>query len=741
MSVPDKARLRVLQVVLSRGFAGSERAAAEACNALCAEHDVALVLRRDHRSSGGASIRDFLDSRVEVFELPPYWRTRARLRAVIEAWRPDIVHTHLRRGTRYVVQIDGGVPHVCTLHLSLNSRHYLRTDAIVCISEWQHSTLPSTYPGRVFLIPNSLIPQQRIDAARRDHLRSVLGAQPGDFLVGGAGRLARTKGFDVLIEAFRRAALPHARLVIIGEGSQRQRLERAAAGSVVFTGFREDVKDCLQALDLFVSASRKEPFGRVIIEALDAAVPVIATDTLGPRDIACRYPVELVPCDDAAALAAALRRAHAGPRGTRPIDLSEFHIDRIAEHLLRAYRDVMSGHAGPAVSRAARLAQQHALQSAHSQSPVVPHEPTAATRLRYLFSPVSGPGGAGELMRCLNIARELVRAEPDADIHFLVNRTAVFREAVEFPIHDCDASPTNSTPQVLAAIEAFRPHVVVFDNSGRVVQLRAARAAGARIVYSSRAPHLRRKGFRLSRMRLLDEHWIVFPGFITGDLTWHEKLKLRYFPDYTVRRLDTLFTPSDPAERRAWLSRNGLASGGYTVFVPGGRSEAQQVTEPTELFIAAAREFVAATGQVAVVLTGRATVPAGGEPRELLLMPRIRPEEVQHVLAGAQLVVSNGGTTMVHALAHHRPLLAVPLASDQDRRIRLAVQLGVAATAPHSASAIAGVAAALCNDAPRRERLGRRIEELGIVNGVGQAVAALRQLARRPVRAATRSPR
>ena len=61
-----------------------------------------------------------------------------------------------------------------------------------------------------------------------------------------------------------------------------------------------------------------------------------------------------------------------------------------------------------------------------------------------LFSPVSGPGGAGELMRCLIIARELAKADPSADIRFLVNRHAVFRESVKFPIIDCEASPTTA---------------------------------------------------------------------------------------------------------------------------------------------------------------------------------------------------------------------------------------------------------------------------------------------------------
>ena len=99
---------------------------------------------------------------------------------------------------------------------------------------------------------------------------------------------------------------------------------------------------------------------------------------------------------------------------------------------------------------------------------------------------------------------------------------------------------------------------MVFDNSGRTSQLRAAKRAGARLVFSSRAPKLRWKAFRFKWMRLLDEHWIVFPTFVTGGLTWLERQKMRLFPGYTVRRLDTLFPPADPEARRDWLARHGL---------------------------------------------------------------------------------------------------------------------------------------------------------------------------------------
>ena len=95
------------------------------------------------------------------------------------------------------------------------------------------------------------------------------------------------------------------------------------------------------------------------------------------------------------------------------------------------------------------------------------------------------------------------------------------------------------------------------------------------------------------------------------------------------------------------------------------------------------------------------------------------------------MVVSNGGTTLVHTLAHGRPLVAVPLAGDQARRIRRAVRLGIAASAPPDAEKIAAEAVALLADPARREAMPHHIAGMGLANGVDEAVGALRALARR----------
>ncbi len=135
-----------------------------------------------------------------------------------------------------------------------------------------------------------------------------------------AGRLEAEKGVDVLIEAWRRVALPDAALVLVGDGPLRAPAE--AAGAIV-TGLRppEAVRNFYAGSDVLVLPSVatrafREPWGLVVNEAATREIPAIVTDAVGAA--AGGLVVDgrtgwVVPAADAGALAAALARAHADP--------------------------------------------------------------------------------------------------------------------------------------------------------------------------------------------------------------------------------------------------------------------------------------------------------------------------------------------------------------------------------------------------------------------------------------------
>jgi glycosyltransferase involved in cell wall biosynthesis len=133
------------------------------------------------------------------------------------------------------------------------------------------------------------------DASRQ---RAELGLGDRDLCFGIFGSLLKWKGHDVFLKAARRVieAVPEARALIIGEapdGSTEYReelrglaRELGIARRTVFTGFRRDVPEMFQLLDVVVHASvSPEPFGRVIAEGMAMGRPVVAAGAGGPLEI------------------------------------------------------------------------------------------------------------------------------------------------------------------------------------------------------------------------------------------------------------------------------------------------------------------------------------------------------------------------------------------------------------------------------------------------------------------------
>jgi glycosyltransferase involved in cell wall biosynthesis len=163
---------------------------------------------------------------------------------------------------------------------------------------------------------------RRVPDATVADVRASLGAAPGSFLVVMCGMIMEWKGQHVLIAAARDVVARHpaARFAIVGEAPPgegaylsklRQQLrELDLAERVSFAGYRSDIPAVMQSSDVVVHASTSpEPFGRVIIEGMAMARPVVATAIGAPPEIV-RDGITgiLVPPGDAPALAAALDR-------------------------------------------------------------------------------------------------------------------------------------------------------------------------------------------------------------------------------------------------------------------------------------------------------------------------------------------------------------------------------------------------------------------------------------------------
>jgi len=130
-----------------------------------------------------------------------------------------------------------------------------------------------------------------VDALERIRVREELGLSGNDFVVGYVGNFAPRKGHLQLIEAFVEISkhIPEAKILFVGTGNLAEVDEAVEKydlqEKVIFAGWRDDVAPCLSAMEVFVQPSLSEAFSQVLIEAMGARLPVIATDVGGAREV------------------------------------------------------------------------------------------------------------------------------------------------------------------------------------------------------------------------------------------------------------------------------------------------------------------------------------------------------------------------------------------------------------------------------------------------------------------------
>ena len=265
----------------------------------------------------------------------------ARLRRLLWAWRPDVVHAHgLRAGALAALAlalVRPTVHHarpalVVTVHNApaadrvtgaiyrvLERIVARRADSVLCVSPDLEERMNAAGARRVgrALGPAGELANPAGDVPA-ETFASVLGTGPGRPVVLAVGRLAAQKGFGALVEAAARWGdiQPAPRLVIVGEGPLGAELRSQAARlgvDAVFAGQRGDVPALLAAADVFVLPSRWEGQPFVLQEALAAGVPVVATRVGGTPQVTGEDAALLVPPGDPARLADAVRAVLTDP--------------------------------------------------------------------------------------------------------------------------------------------------------------------------------------------------------------------------------------------------------------------------------------------------------------------------------------------------------------------------------------------------------------------------------------------
>jgi glycosyltransferase involved in cell wall biosynthesis len=264
-------------------------------------------------------------------------RAAGRLRRLLAAWRPDVVHAHgLRAGALTAIALPFVRPTVyhprpalvVTVHNApaaggVTGAIYRVLELIVArgadlvlgVSPDLEERMRAAGAHRV---GRALVPAADVSAETRGALSRPGEEDPARPVVLAAGRLAAQKGFGTLLEAAARwrDLRPEPLLVIAGEGPLEAALKGQAASlglDARFPGHRDDIPALLAAAAVFVLPSTWEGQPLILQEALRAGVPIVATRAGGTPVLTGEDAALLVPAGDPRRLADAVRSVLTDP--------------------------------------------------------------------------------------------------------------------------------------------------------------------------------------------------------------------------------------------------------------------------------------------------------------------------------------------------------------------------------------------------------------------------------------------
>jgi len=227
--------------------------------------------------------------------------TAQKLGRLIDAFQPDLIHTRLSSAAR-----TGGywgkkkkVPVIATVDKYPKLYYYKNASCLFpCSSAVEAHMAVIGFPKeRMQIVYNPvLFSRYQRDEKKRDKLRKKYGIAENDIIILSAGRFIDWKGFEYTIQAYAKMLSKQSQKIrthlwLVGDGPERKKYldlvaELGLDGLVQFMGFAQDIRPWLWASDLMIQPSQKpEGFSLMLLEAMAARLPVVATNIGGTLDI------------------------------------------------------------------------------------------------------------------------------------------------------------------------------------------------------------------------------------------------------------------------------------------------------------------------------------------------------------------------------------------------------------------------------------------------------------------------
>ena len=327
-----KKKLKILHIILSKGFAGSEKYVVDLVQFQKKKHFVSLIT-----SKKNIILNKILKNKINVFEIGELFK-KFKIKKLIKNLNPDIIHAHLGESAR-LINKSSNYKTISTMHMNYRSKDFKNMDGIIVSNKTQFDEIKKKFKGKLFksyLWVN--LPKISITKSK---MKKKLNLPRKNFIFGSIGRFHPQKGFDILINCFQKLNLKNCTLILIGNGHKEYVKLETDSNNFKIIGHVDNVSNYYNIFDICLFASRWETFGYSLIESMKFNKPIISSKHIGNKDWINKFQINQFDINKKKYLKVLIKKLYKSSSLKKKYDLDMFDYKKNCEAITSIYKKML----------------------------------------------------------------------------------------------------------------------------------------------------------------------------------------------------------------------------------------------------------------------------------------------------------------------------------------------------------------------------------------------------------------
>ena len=270
-----KKKLNIMHIILSKKYSGSEKYVCDLVKYQNKIYNISIIT-----SNKNFYFNKLLTKKVKKIEISDYFK-KFQINKIIKNLKPDIIHSHLGDATR-LLNKSNKYKIISTLHMNYKHRYYKNCDAIIVSNKTQFSQISKIFKGKIF--KNYLWINLKKISQNKNTIKKRLNIPLKNKVFGSIGRFHPQKGFDIILNCFKRANLKNTTLLLIGNDHNEYAHKIKGYKNIILLGHVANVSNYYNIFDIAIFASRWETFGFSLVESMKFKLPIISSIHIGNKD-------------------------------------------------------------------------------------------------------------------------------------------------------------------------------------------------------------------------------------------------------------------------------------------------------------------------------------------------------------------------------------------------------------------------------------------------------------------------